>query len=51
MTMDEIATEWVEWYDMYGASIESVRDFCNYYATSYEEYNAMWLLLAEMIEE
>lgn len=51
MTMDEIAIEWAEWYYQYGASAESIRDFCNYYATSYEEWNAMLELLSEMQED
>lgn len=50
MTMSDLAIAWAEWYEQYGASGESINNFCNMYATSYEEYNALWELLAEMQE-
>lgn len=50
MTMSDLATPWAEWYEQYGATAESINNFCIYYATSYEEYNAMWVLLSEMQE-
>lgn len=51
MTMSDLAITWAEWYEQYGASDESINNFCNYYATSYEEYNAMWELLKEFKED
>lgn len=51
MTMNELAITWAEWYEQYGATAESLNNFCNVHATSYEEYMAMWELLSEMQED
>lgn len=48
MSMDEFASKLTEWTDRYGWGDESLNDFANTYATSYEEYNAMWEILNEM---
>ena len=47
MTIKDLAIVWAEWYEQHGATQESINDFCNTYASSYEEYMAMWELLAE----
>ena len=41
MTMNELADKLNEWVDNYGWDDESLNDFANIYATSYEEYNAI----------
>ena len=51
MSMNDIAILWDEWTGRYGASKESVKDFCNHYAASYEEYMALYELLSDAIEE
>lgn len=48
MTMEELGNKLIEWTDNYGWSEESLNDFANTYATSYEEYNAIWELLYDM---
>ena len=48
MTMSELADRWEKWTDHYGWSDESLNDFANVYATSYEEYNAIWAMLNEL---
>ena len=48
MTMEELGNKLTEWTDNYGWSKESLNDFANTYATSYEEYNAIWELLYDM---
>jgi len=50
MTMEELAIAWAAWFDMYGATEESINNFCNIYATSYEEYMAIYELLADELE-
>ena len=55
MTIEELNEKLVEWIDADGISEESMNDFANTYATSYEEYNAIWenlreLLVAEMAD-
>lgn len=47
MTMSEVATLWEEWLEDHEYTRESVIDFCNIYATSYEEYVALYELLAD----
>lgn len=42
MTIEELSTKLTEWIDHYGITEESMNDFANTYATSYEEYNAIW---------
>ena len=38
MTMEELGNKLVEWTDNYGWSKESLNNFANTYATSYEEW-------------
>jgi hypothetical protein len=49
--MNDFATAWNEFYennaDNYDDMETLINDFCNIYATSYEEYNAMWAILAD----
>ena len=49
MTIEELNEKLVEWIDAYGISEESMNDFANTYATSYEEYNAIWEILREIL--
>lgn len=51
MTMDEFVNKLNEWIDHYGQSKESLNDFVNFNATSYEEYNAMWAIIDEIFKE
>lgn len=51
MTMSELADRLEKWTDHYGWSDESLNDFANVYATSYEEYNAIWAMLNELTIE
>lgn len=51
MTRKEFTEKLNEWVDYYGWSEESMNDFANTYATSYEEYNAIWEELREMVSE
>lgn len=48
MTNIEFATKLNEWTDTYGWDDDSLNNFINTYATSYEEYMAMWEILNEM---
>lgn len=51
MTMEELVIAWENWlsnHDMIDE--ESINDFCNIHATSYEEYMAIYELLADMLE-
>ena len=48
MTMEKLGNKLVEWTDQYGWGKESLNNFANTYATSYEEYNAIWELLYDM---
>lgn len=48
MTMEELGNKLVEWTDQYGWDKESLNNFVNINATSYEEYNAIWELLQDM---
>lgn len=48
MTMNELAEKLNKWTDRYGWDDESLNDFANTYATSYEEYNAIWEILNEL---
>lgn len=47
MTMSEIAILWEEWLEDHDYTPESANDFCNTYATSYEENTALYELLTE----
>lgn len=52
MTREEFAAAWEEYSDKYGLiawTAEGINDFCNIYATSYEEYMAMWEELTDMV--
>ena len=49
MTIEELNEKLVEWIDAYDISEESMNDFANIYATSYEEYNAIWEILRELL--
>ena len=48
MTINELADRLEKWTDHYGWSDESLNNFANVYATSYEEYNAIWAMLNEL---
>lgn len=48
MTTEELGNKLVEWTDQYGWGKESLNNFANINATSYEEYNAIWELLQDM---
>ena len=48
MTMEELANKLNKWVDNYGWSDESLNNFANINATSYEEYNAIWEILNEL---
>lgn len=48
MTIEELGNKLVEWTDQHGWGAESLNDFANINATSYEEYNAIWELLYDM---
>lgn len=48
MAMNELADKLNEWTDYYGWGNESLNNFANAYATSYEEYNAIWEILNEL---
>lgn len=48
MTIEELGNKLVEWTDQHGWGVESLNDFANINATSYEEYNAIWELLYDM---
>lgn len=47
MKMNEVAILWAEWLENHEISAESVNDFCNIYATSYEEYMALYEILTD----
>ena len=47
MTMNEIAIAWEEWLENHECTPESVNDFGNIYATSYEEYMALYEFLTD----
>ena len=51
MTIEELNAKLAEWIDNYGISEESMNDFANTYATSYEEYNAIWEILRAILAE
>lgn len=51
MNMNEFANKLSEWIDLHGQSKESLNDFVNFNATSYEEYNAMWAIIDDMFKE
>lgn len=48
MTTNEFAEKLNEWTDRYGWDDESLNNFANICATSYEEYNAVWEILNEL---
>lgn len=51
MTTNEFAVKLNEWTDRYGWDDESLNDFVNINATSYEEYNVIWEILNELRED
>lgn len=51
MTMAEFNEKLITWIDARGTSKESLNDFANIHATSYEEYNAIWEILDSMFGE
>ena len=51
MTMSEVAYLWNEWLENHEYTYESAKEFCNVYATSYEEYTALYEILTAGIEE
>lgn len=48
MTMNTLAEKLSAWLDRYGWDDESLNNFANIHATSYEEYNAIWEVLEEL---
>ena len=50
MKMSEVAILWDEWLENHEYTSESVNDFCNIYATSYEEYMALYEILTDRLE-
>lgn len=51
MKVEEFTNKLNEWISYYGQSKESLNDFANFTATSYEEYNAMWAIIDEIINK
>lgn len=51
MTMNELRNKLSRWIDNYGATKESLNDFANMNATSYEEYMAISEMLDNMFGE
>ena len=52
MTREWIAEKLNEWIDHdHDFSKESINDFCNTYANSYDEYMALWYEVCGCIEE
>lgn len=51
MTMEELATAWENWLDNNPLDEESINNFCNIYATNYEEYMTIYELLMSMLQE
>lgn len=49
MTMNEFAERLEWWTDAYGWDDESLNNFVNTYASSYEEYNAMWEIIHKLV--
>ena len=49
MTMNEFAEKLNQWIDDYGWDDESLNNFVNINASSYEEYNAMWEIVHELV--
>lgn len=47
MTMSEVATLWEEWLEDHEYTPESAFAFCKTYATSYEEYTALYEILTD----
>lgn len=50
MTQIELNEHLIAWIDAYGMNEEALNDFANVYATSYEEYMAIWEILDELIK-
>lgn len=50
MTINELSMLWADWMENYGITEKSINDFCNYYATSYEEYMAFYELLTDTLD-
>ena len=48
MTINELADKLNEWVEYYGWSDESLNNFANTYALSYEEYITNWDMLNEL---
>lgn len=51
MTMTELRINWANWVETHDINLDSINDFCNIYATSYEEYMSLWELLTDNLEE
>ena len=49
MTMNEFTEKLNQWTDGYGWDDESLNNFVNINASSYEEYNAMWEIVHELV--
>lgn len=52
MTMEELKDRWMNWMakEDRAMTLEDVNDFCNKYATSYEEYMAIQNILEDFLE-
>lgn len=52
MTMEELKDRWMNWMAMEDRvmTMEDVNNFCNQYATSYEEYMAIWEILEDFLK-
>jgi pantothenate kinase-related protein Tda10 len=48
MTRNELNEHLIAWIDSNGMSDDSFNNFANVYATSYEEYMAIWEILNEI---
>lgn len=50
MTKVEVMSKLTEWVEHYGLEEESLNDFCNCFATSFEEYMALSETLNEILQ-
>lgn len=53
MTMEMLANNWEDFVESLNGvpvTIQDVVDFCNMYATSYEEYNYIYELIADSMD-
>lgn len=50
MTIVEVMSKLMEWIEHYGSEEESLNDFCNCFATSFEEYMALSEMLNGILQ-